>query len=126
MVGHDDALPARAVIAVPGLRILDIEQEGDHRFVAEDASVLDLFMPAVADVIANDVLPQVLANHVWSGELSCRTKTGSTTAVTPPMYGSIREMRGLPSTVRASPAACPGTGMTTPASAAPGLSAVRA
>ena len=82
MVGHDDALPARAVIAVPGLRILDIEQEGDHRFVAEDASVLDLFMPAVADVIANDVLPQVLANHVWSGELSCRTKTGSTTAVT--------------------------------------------
>lgn len=95
-VGHDDALPARAVIALPGLRILDIEQEGAPRRVEEGTTILELFTTEVADVIVRDVLPQIVSNHIWSGELACRTETGSTTAVT--LWVPHYSAQGVPET----------------------------
>lgn len=96
MVGHDGALPSRAVIAVPDLRILDLEQGDARPVVADESTILDIFAPSVADVITNDVLPQVLANGVWSGELDCRTPSGSTTAVT--LWVPHHNTGGVPAT----------------------------
>ena len=96
MVGHDGAMPSRAVIAVPGLGILDLEQADERQPVAADMTILDVFTPNVADVITNDVLPQVLANGIWSGELDCRTPAGSTTAVT--LWVPHHSAGGIPET----------------------------
>lgn len=82
MIEDDGALPARAVIAVPDLSVVEIERDGATQELDADFTILELFTDAIAEVVRADIVPQVLANTVWSGELECRTATGSTTAVT--------------------------------------------
>ncbi|MEM7092825.1 MAG: diguanylate cyclase [Actinomycetota bacterium] len=89
IIGHTEALPSRAIVEVPSLRLLDIERDrpdlppGGPDDPFDVSSALELFVPAAADTIAGEILPEVLAGRVWSGELRCRTQhDGSTTAVT--------------------------------------------
>jgi diguanylate cyclase (GGDEF)-like protein len=96
MMEHDGALPARAVISVPSLRVLEIERNGATESFEGDTTILDLFTDAIADVIRIDIVPEMLANTVWSGELDCQTKTGSTTAVT--LWVPHHDQSGTPQT----------------------------
>ena len=79
-------LPSRAIVALPSLTIVAVEPDtaniaASNRVVG--ASVLELFDPAVTEVITRAITPAVLRGEVWSGELVFDTDAGEpTTAMT--------------------------------------------
>lgn len=79
-------LPSRAIVELPSLAVVAVEPDpapvaASNRVVG--ASVLELFDPAVAEVITRSIAPAVLRGEVWSGELVLDTDPAEpTTAMT--------------------------------------------
>lgn len=80
---HGAPSPARAVVELATLHLVAFERDDGSEPDMRLDSALELFSPEAADVISDEILPRVLANEVWSGELSYPDEDGRPqTAVT--------------------------------------------
>lgn len=67
--GHDAPSPARAVVQLASLRLLAVERSDGSAPRHRLRTAFELFSPAASDVITEQILPRLLENEVWSGEL---------------------------------------------------------